>query len=62
MGAREVKESIWGENGRDAFDRALTACHEFAQTSNCPLGYDVFRWLVEQHERLVYADNAAKNA
>lgn len=60
MTVREVKDSLWGEKGRCAFDLALTACHEFAQATDCPPGYDVFRWLSEQHERLVYADNDAK--
>lgn len=60
MMAREVAEGLWGEDGYDKYRRALDAAHRFAQASECPPGVDVFRWLSEQHERLVFADNDAK--
>lgn len=43
---------LWGEDGAKSFSDAMKACHDFAQKSACPLGYDVIRWMADQNEAL----------
>ena len=43
---------LWGEKGAEKFRDAMIAVHEFAQASDCLLGADVIRHLVEQHREL----------
>jgi len=57
---RAAKVELFGKAGADRFDEALTAAHAFAQASKCPPGADVFRWLIQQHEALVYRENALR--
>lgn len=42
---RKLKIELYGEDGADKYDAALTAAHAFAQASGCPPGYNVFFWL-----------------
>lgn len=60
MSAHKAKIELFGDAGADRFNEALTAAHRFAQATNCPLGGDVFKWLIQKHEELVFHDNRVR--
>lgn len=56
MSVKKLKIDMFGAEGAERFDEAVTAAHRFAQVTDCPPGADVFKWLVSKNDELMAAE------